>query len=229
MSADSPSTHPSLLSALYNPSNNEAAWRTFLERYQPLIDCWCRRAGLQDADAEEVSAEVQAKLARAMRRFRYDPAARFRAWLKTVVQNALNDFWSERKRTPGAQGGGGDTAKQQLEEHQAPSDVDSLVEELDEQLAQDLRLAEQVSARVQQRVKAHTWEAYWLTAIEGQPATEVAERLEMTTLAVYVAKNRVGKMLRQEGAKVRAQAPPAEGERLVNRCPGPDKLHSCRR
>ena len=50
-------TSPTLLGALWDP-NNEAAWRTFLQRYQPLIGNWCRRRGLQGQDAEDVSATV---------------------------------------------------------------------------------------------------------------------------------------------------------------------------
>jgi RNA polymerase sigma-70 factor (ECF subfamily) len=32
-------TSPTLLGALWDPTN-EGAWRTFLQRYQPLIDNW---------------------------------------------------------------------------------------------------------------------------------------------------------------------------------------------
>src|SRR5262249_54072960 len=110
--------------------------------------------------------------------------------------------WEEWKHRPGARGSGDTAVQALLERTEAPGDVDSLVLELDESLERDRRLAEQAVARVQQRVEPRTWQAYWLTAIKEQPASAVAANLGMTTAAVYVAKNRVGKMLREEGAKL---------------------------
>src|SRR5438552_1221616 len=103
---DGPSTSSTLLRKLWNPDNSEEAWRTFLEWYGPLIYRWCRRSGLQHADAEEVRAVVQSHLAKAMRTFEYDPAQRFRSWLKTVVDNAVRSFWRDLAKRPGQRGSG---------------------------------------------------------------------------------------------------------------------------
>jgi len=203
-SGEGPPTSPTLLRQLWTPKNNEEAWRTFLERYGPLIDAWCRQSGLQHADAEEVSAAVRCKLATALRTFEYDPVQRFRGWLKRVVDNAVRDLWQGWKHRPCDRGSGDSGVQALLEQTEAPGAIDSLVCELDESLERDRRLAERATARVRQRVEPHTWQAYWLTAIEGQPAGAVAAKLGMTTAAVYVAKNRVGKMLREEGAKLQA-------------------------
>ncbi|HID75877.1 MAG TPA: hypothetical protein EYP56_07755 [Planctomycetaceae bacterium] len=43
-----------------------------------------------------------------------------------------------------------------------------------------------------------TWEAFWRTAVDGRPAREVAEELDMSRLAVYQAESRVLRPLRQE-------------------------------
>jgi RNA polymerase sigma factor (sigma-70 family) len=203
---DDPSTCLSLLRALGD--NSEEAWRRFLPVYQPLIYRWCCQWGLQHADAEEVSAAVLAKLARAMRSFRYDPQKRFRHWLKSVVANTVRDSWRELKRKPGAVGDGGTDAQEMLAQVEDENAVTALVQTLDEGLEHDLRLAEQVTAAVQARVEPHTWQAFWLTAIEGRTAAEAAARLDMKVAAVYVAKNRVGKMLLAAGAR----ASPSEGE-----------------
>jgi hypothetical protein len=50
------STSPTLLREIWASDNHDEAWRTFLERYLPLIQKWCRRAGLNATDADEVSA-----------------------------------------------------------------------------------------------------------------------------------------------------------------------------
>jgi RNA polymerase sigma-70 factor (ECF subfamily) len=204
---DGASTSPTLLRQLWNPGNNEQAWRTFLERYGPLIYRWCRRAGLRAADAEEVRDRVCYQLARAMRTFAYDPARRFRSWLKTVVDNAVRSLWRELRR-PGALASGHAADQHDLEQIPAPADVDGLVQELDDGLAAELQRAQRVADGVRARVEDHTWQAFWLTAIGERPAPEVAAQLGMTTAAVYVAKNRVGKMLRQQAARVREETCP---------------------
>jgi RNA polymerase sigma-70 factor (ECF subfamily) len=207
-----PSTNPTLLRQLWNQDNDEQAWRTFLDRYEPLIQGWCRRAGLNATDVEEVSAAVLCTLARAMRTFTYDEGGRFRGWLKKVVENAVANFWRDHRRRPGGRGSGDSDVLHMLDQVEAPRDVDSLVQDLDASLSSDLGLAREVAARVEKRVAAHTWLAYWLTAIEERPAGDVASELGMTVAAVYVAKNRVGKMLKAEAVKLRDHASAAEGQ-----------------
>jgi RNA polymerase sigma-70 factor (ECF subfamily) len=202
------STQPWLLEKLKDPGN-EQAWRDFLARYGPRIIAWCRRAGLQDADAEEVNAMVQLRLVKAMPSFVYDPQKRFGSWLKTVVNHAVHDFWQDIEKRPGARGSGDSAVQSVLE--QAPDVLDTLVQELGE-LENDLAAAREVAARevtarVKRRVKPHTWQAYILTVIDGQPPAEVAAQLGMSTAAVYVAKQRVAEMLLKEGAKFQGQDP----------------------
>ena len=108
---DNPSTSATLLRRLWNPDNDEDAWRTFLGRYGPVIHRWCRRLGLQHADADEVGARVLAKLATALRAFTYDPAQRFRVWLKTLTHHAWSDFLAACRQ---AAKGSGDSGVQEL-------------------------------------------------------------------------------------------------------------------
>jgi RNA polymerase sigma-70 factor (ECF subfamily) len=202
MGPPEPSTSPTLLRELYNPENGERAWHTFLARYQPLIEAWCRGEGLNPADAEEVVARVLSSLARALRDFCYDPAGRFRAWLRTVVHNAVGTFRREQRRRPGDRGSGDSDVRDALAQVPAPAE-ESLAEDLGRRLEEDLETARRVTEVVKAQVKSETWRAWWLTAIEGRPAAEVAAALGMTVAAVYVAKHRVGHRLREEGRRVR--------------------------
>jgi DNA-directed RNA polymerase specialized sigma24 family protein len=52
--------------------------------------------------------------------------------------------------------------------------------------------------RVRRRIEDHTWQAFWLSTVEGLRGKDVAARLEMEVAAVHVAKHRVLKMIRQE-------------------------------
>jgi RNA polymerase sigma-70 factor (ECF subfamily) len=84
-------TRVSLLLRLQS-ENDERAWEEFVQRYGPRIFQWCRRWGLQQADAEDVTQGVLLRVAQRMRTFRYDPGRSFRAWLKKVAHDAWVDL-----------------------------------------------------------------------------------------------------------------------------------------
>jgi RNA polymerase sigma-70 factor (ECF subfamily) len=82
-------THPSLLARVRDPEDAEA-WREFEARYRDLIRRYCRKRGLQEVDAEDVSQVVLLALSRALKTFAFDPArGRFRDYLGRVVHNAV--------------------------------------------------------------------------------------------------------------------------------------------
>src|SRR4051812_21925524 len=109
-------TNPVLLRALAEPVNNEKAWQTFMQQYQPLIFSWCCRKGLMRDQAGEVTAAVLAKLVTALRtKFIYDPTRRFRGWLRTVVENEVRDYWRTVVRHPGDIGSGDSAVHRALE------------------------------------------------------------------------------------------------------------------
>jgi RNA polymerase sigma-70 factor (ECF subfamily) len=205
MESNGVSTSPSLLQQVSSPDNHNEAWRIFLERYLPLICNWCRRAGLNETDVAEVSAAVLDKLVLAMRTFVYDPAQRFRSWLKKVVDNQVCDLRRQWVRRPYDRASGHPDFHRVLERIEAPAALDDLVDSLDQSLERDWQLAQQVTAVVKQRVRPETWAAFWRTGIEKEPAIEVARSLGITVGAVYMAKQRVAKMLREEGLKRKSQ------------------------
>jgi len=96
--ADSLRTRESLLSRLKD-CGNDRAWREFFETYWRLIYNFARRAGLEDADAQDVVQEVLVSVSRAMPGFRYDwSKGRFRTWMLTIVRARLADHWQRRGR-----------------------------------------------------------------------------------------------------------------------------------
>src|SRR5438270_11415612 len=102
-------TRITLLGRLRRDPTNEAAWSEFVTHYGGKIFGWCRKWGLQEADAQDVTQIVLLKLAQKMRAFAYDPAKSFRAWLKTLAHHAWSDFLESRQR-PGL--GSGDSRVQ---------------------------------------------------------------------------------------------------------------------
>ena len=56
-----------------------------------------------------------------------------------------------------------------------------------------------------------TWQAFWRTAVDGQPAPQVADELDMTPRAVRQAKiSRAGALARDAGRGLRAAIPHSE-------------------
>jgi RNA polymerase sigma-70 factor (ECF subfamily) len=191
-------TRSTLLRRLRDLSDRDA-WNEFLDRYAPRIFAWCRRFKLQDADAADVTQDVLGKLVLAMRSFEYDPnRGSFRAWLKTVTNNTLRDLaatWSRPDRATGDSRAGRD-----LEAHKAPEALAALAVEIEAEAEREL--LHRAQERVQLRVQPRTWQAYLLTALEGQSAAVVAPKVGLSVAEVYVAKSRVIKLLRQEVDKL---------------------------
>ncbi len=63
-----------------------------------------------------------------------------------------------------------------------------------------------MTARVRERVQEKTWQAFWRLAIVGERGAAVAAVLGLSVGSVYMAKKRVGEMLRDEGIRLRGAA-----------------------
>ena len=200
-------TSLTLLRALQDAPRHEQAWATFLARYQPLLEQWCRRWGLHGVDAEDALADLLVKLLDKGLLRHFDPARPFRAWLQALVHNAVRDQRRRRQQRPGDWGHGGSDVRARLEQIEDPEG--ELAHDLLAGMQRDLTEAQRIEALVQGKVRARTWQAFVLRALEGVPAREVAERLGMSVAGVHQARYSVGKLLQHEGAKV--QAGRAEG------------------
>jgi RNA polymerase sigma factor (sigma-70 family) len=201
-----PSTHLSLLAALKASGQREAAWERFQRLYHGTILRWGLRHGLQPADAEDVTQAVWERLLRSLPGHEHDPSRRFRSWLKAVVANAIRDLLRAARRRPGDRAVGGSSFQDRLAALEAAESVEALVEALEGQQDADLSAAVQ---GVQARVGELTWQAFWLLAVDGLPAAEVAGRLGMSVGSVYQCKYRVSALLAQEYSGRGGQRPPA--------------------
>jgi len=172
-----------------NPADT-AAWDEFVQHYRPMVEDWCKKWGLQASDCDDVTQEVLVKLLVAIGQFQYDPSRSFRSWLKTVTQHALTDFARARRRLESRVKGQVDLL---AEWQNAMADLERSLEG-----AFHGELLELAMRRVEKRVKPRNWQAFQLTTVEGLSGADAADRLQMPVAQLYVAKNRVQKLLQEE-------------------------------
>jgi RNA polymerase sigma-70 factor (ECF subfamily) len=180
-----------LLRRLQEAPADAGVWSDFVRRYGPCIYRWSRGWGLADADAQDVTQNVLTKLYVRLPSFVYDRTRSFRGWLKTLTHHAWRDYLDSRGR-PG-QGSGGDAVAEALNSLPARDDLARRLEE-----EYDLELLAAATRAVQERVAAHTWEAYRLLTEEGLSAAAVGAKLDMQPSMALAAKSRVLKALREE-------------------------------
>jgi RNA polymerase sigma-70 factor (ECF subfamily) len=179
-------TSVSLLERLRH-SEDRAAWDRFVALYTPLIFSWARRQGLQDEDAADLVQDVFVILLQKMPDFHYTPGQSFRAWLYTVTVNKCHD---QRRRRAAALRQG---EAAPLESLAVPDTTEAVLEEEYRRY-----LATRALELMQVEFEPASWKACWEVVVNERRPAEVAAELGMTVAAVYAAKSRVLRRLREE-------------------------------
>ena len=175
-------------------ANDGDAWQTMVRLYSPLVRYWCNRLGVQGTDSDDVMQEVFKAAASHLEDFRRArPGDSFRGWLRGITRNmSLQFFRSQRRHPPPS---GGTDAQLRLEAHSDPvidsAEDDDPTEELD---ALRRRALELVRGEFEER----TWQAFWLTVVEGRSPVAIAAETGVSPAAVRMAKSRVLHRLREE-------------------------------
>jgi len=162
--------------------------------YGPLVYRWSRRLGLQAEDSADVVQEVFRTVAVRVAGFRRErDGDTFRGWLWTITRNKLGDFIRKRRRSDEAEGG----SEAQRRLSQVPVrealDPDSLPES-----PETSGLCRRVLEFIRTEFQESTWQAFWKVVVEDQEPADVAAEQGMSVNAVYLAKSRVLRRLREE-------------------------------
>jgi len=186
---DTQTTRESLLIRL-SGGQDKQAWSDCVDLYSPVIYGFARRQGLQDADAADLVQEVLRSVAKSYSG--YDrQRGRFRSWLMAVVRHRFKDFWANRGREVA---GSGDSRVQGCLEQVSAVDNGEQLWELEYRQS----VFRYVAARIRSKFEESTWQAFWLTTVEGKTTREVAQSLGISEGAVYIAKFRVTARFKQE-------------------------------
>lgn len=170
-------------------SQDATAWDRFVFLYRPLVEAWCRRWSIGPADLEDVTQDVMTAVLTHLPHYTpHSDSGSFRAWLRGITRNKLLEFDRRRHRDP--QGAGGSVALARIQEVPEPL----LEETADDVTGLYLRAAE----AVRNDFNVQTWDLFWRTAVEAQPAAEVAKEYNLNPAAVRMAKARVLRRIREE-------------------------------
>jgi RNA polymerase sigma-70 factor (ECF subfamily) len=189
-------TRRSLLIRLKNWDDQEA-WRAFFDTYWKLIYNAAIRAGLNEAEAQDVVQETVIGISRRIPEFVYDPAkGSFKTWL--MRQTTWRIAGQLRKRLPveaapaTPRTAGRTTAMERVPDPAIPA-LESLWDEEWEN-----NLLDAAFRRVRSKVDAKQLQIYDLCVRKRWPASKVAQDLRVGTARVYLAKHRVGNLLKKE-------------------------------
>jgi len=186
-----PETRQSLLIRLRDRADSEA-WQEFTEIYQPLIFRLAAQRGLQHADAEDLVQQVLSAVAWAIDRWEADPArAKFRTWLSRIASNAIVNVLTRGR----ADRGTGDSHYQEILAAQPATSGPASDLLRVEHRREVFRWA---ARQIQHEFQTDTWDAFWLTAVEGREVAQVARELRRSEGAVYAARSRVMRRLRDK-------------------------------
>ncbi len=191
---DPESTSLSLLERI--KAHDQAAWERMVGLYSPLVYRWCRQSGLQAADAADVGQEIFRSVARKIAEFRRDRESdTFRGWLRAITRNKIRDCF-RRQRTEPVGAGGTEAQARLLQVEDFDWEKDDPPSNEGDRKVLYRRAVEFVHKEFGER----TWQAFWRVAVEEHRPGDVALDLGMSLNAVYLAKSRVLRRLREEFA-----------------------------
>jgi RNA polymerase sigma-70 factor (ECF subfamily) len=184
------STRISLLSAA--SSGTEQAWNQLVELYRPLVFGWLLRHDVSHHDAEDLSQDVMAVVVRELPNFEHcGSTGAFRNWLRTITANRAKGFWRAGKIRPAASGRSSFLLMiEQLE------DENSLSSQLWNR-EHDAHVLRQLLIDIEPEFEPATFQAFRRQVYDRTPAEQVARELGISVGAVYSAKSRVLRRLRQ--------------------------------
>jgi RNA polymerase sigma-70 factor (ECF subfamily) len=176
--SDWPSTHVTLLKRL-REVDQPGDWDLFVQVYGPLLYRSCRRRGLQDADARDVSQEVLLAVRTAIRKLEYDRSkGKFRSWLGTLTARKISRHHRRQQRAGRGAGGPADTLLEIADDDAWDAEFNS-------------HIYDTALARIRPEFEPETWTVFEAVWMREERPRDVATRLGRPATWVYRAKLRV--------------------------------------
>ncbi len=198
-------TRQSLLDRLQD-WNDQESWQVFFDTYWRLIYNAAIKAGLNDAEAQDVVQETILSVCKKLPGFEHDPAkGSFKAWLLTVTRWRILDQLQKRRpesRQPAAdRSAPTSTARTATVERLADPARSALDALWDEEWEKNLLAA--AIERVKKKVAPREYQVFDYYVSQKLPVSQVARALRVNRGQVYLAKHRINRMIKKEIAYLR--------------------------
>lgn len=194
-------TRKSLIDRLEN-WDDQRSWDEFYRTYWRLIHSTAIRAGLTQEEAADVVQETILGIAKLSKEGRYNAGlGSFKAWLLKNTRWRIGDQYRRRARNPAIPGAG-----PVVTDRDSP-DTDP-IEQIEDPKAAELErhwnhewqqtLGQAALNRVKHKVSPRQYQIYESHVLHGLSVTETARRLGINAASVYLAKHRVGALVKKE-------------------------------
>jgi RNA polymerase sigma factor (sigma-70 family) len=203
---DSIPTRQSLLARLKDMGDQES-WRDFFDIYWRLIHATALKAGLTETEAQEVVQEVMIAAAKKMPVFTYEPGKdSLKGWLLAVTRWKVANQFRKREKVgqPSRLPRSGETPDLPSDDTARTATVERVPDprgaEIEAIWDGEWRsnLLRTALDRVKARANPAHYEMYHVHVVQGLSPRETARTLGVSTAAVYLAKHRVGRLVKAE-------------------------------
>ena len=193
-------TRKSLIERLHN-WEDQKSWDEFYRTYWRLIYGVGIKSGLRPEEAMDVVQETTLAIAKQSREHRYDPkAGSFKVWLMNMTRWRIGDQFRKRAK---------DTAMVQFEEDDRKTSTldrvaDPKADKLDRiwDLEWKQSVADRAIAAVKQRVSPRQFQIYDAYVLKSWGVKQTMDTLGVSMAQVYLAKHRVGGLIKKEIAEL---------------------------
>lgn len=197
-------TRQSLLSRLQEVDNQDG-WREFFETYWKLIYSAAMKAGLSDAEAQDVVQETIISVYKNIED--YDAkAGSFKGWLLKMTRWRVVD--QLRKRRFGAHDRISKGQKATEAEIEAIPDPAATVPDSFWDEEWERNVFEKAMERTKSKVDPKQYQIFDLHVLKEWPVSKVREALGVSASQIYLAKHRVSRVIKKEIKAVQQQQAP---------------------
>jgi RNA polymerase sigma factor (sigma-70 family) len=194
-------TRKSLIARLDN-WEDQRTWDEFYQTYWRLIYAVAIKAGLRQDEAFDTVQETILSIAKQSKKKLYDPEqGSFKTWLMNMTRWRINDqFRKRRKDTAMAATGWDDDRKTSVIDRFEDPKGDILARLWDVEWKKNV--ADAALVRVKAQVSPKQYQIFDCYVIKQWDAKKVQDLLNVSMAQVYLAKHRVGAVLKKELAKL---------------------------
>lgn len=194
-------TRKSLIARLDN-WEDQRTWDEFYQTYWRLIYSVAVKAGLRPEEAFDCVQETVLSIAKQSKKKLYDPEqGSFKTWLMNMTRWRINDQFRKRKKDTAMTGGEWDDDRKTAIIDRIEDPNGDVLERLWD-VEWKKGIADAALSRVKAQVSPKQYQIFDFYVIRQWDAGKVQKKLNVSMAQVYLAKHRVGAVLKKELAKL---------------------------